>query len=202
MKYLKRTLFVIFSLFSLFIIYIEFSGRFILNENDRRLITSYIRNSSKLPENFTDFYNTVYPNSLSGNSWEWLFSGLLNPNTSRRKECPCMQMSYRIFPSLEIKYKSSIDYFLVARYLEHQYSQKECLNFNFNKFDFLENRKGTEKVSMSLFNKNIENLHPIEMAEILALYEQPVRNNRLRNPERAKERTQYFYHLYSENLKK
>lgn len=202
MKYLKNALFISFFLFSLFVLYIEFGGRYIISKNDKRVIAWHIRSSQQLPKNFTNFYNTVYSNSLSGNSWNWALSALSNSNTITRKECPCNQVAYRIFPWLEIKNKSSLDYFLVARYIEQHYSQKECLNFNFSNFDFLENRKGIKQISMSLFNKNIDELHAIEMAEILALYEQPLGNNRHRNPERAKKRTQYFYNLYSENLKK
>lgn len=202
MKYLKGILFVLFFASVLFFLYIEFGGRYIISTNGKRIIIWNIRASRKLPNNFTGFYNTVYTESLSRNSWNLALNGLLNPSTVTKKECPCNQMAHRIFPSLEIKNKSYLDYFLVARYIEHHYSQKDCLNFNFNIFDFLENRKGTEQVSMSLFNKHIENLQPIEIAEIIALYEQPLRNNRFRNPERAKSQTDYFYNLYVKNLKK
>lgn len=201
MKYLKRILIVLFFLFSMFVMYMEFGGRYILNKNDRRIITWSIRTSSKLPESFTDFYNTVYLNSLSRNSWDLVIDTFSGLKTSR-KECPCSQTANLLFPVLTIKNKNSFDIFLLSRYLEQHYTQKECLNFNFSNFDFLENRKGTEQISQSLFNKQVKTLQPIEMGEILALYENPVRNNRNRNPERAKSRAQHFYDLYSENLNK
>ncbi|WP_126654026.1 transglycosylase domain-containing protein [Chryseobacterium aureum] len=201
MKYLKKILlFIIFVAF-LFVLYVELGGRYILNTTDKRVITWYIRSSNKLPENFNSFYNTVYPKSLSQNSWSFLGNTIINP-TSQKKECPCNQMVNTIFPRLEYQNKVSFDQFLIARYIEHSYSQKDCLNFNFRNFDFLENRKGIENVSKSLFNKEVKDLQPIEIAEILALYENPVKNNRYRNPERTKNRTKHFYNLYSKNLKK
>lgn len=201
MKYLKKMLLLITCSLFLFILYVELSGRYILSTSDKRVITWYIRSSNGLPENFNTFYNTIYPNSLFQNSWSFLGNAIINPN-SQKKECPCNQMASNIFPGLEYQNKSSFDQFFIARYIEHSYSQKDCLNFNFRNFDFLENRKGIENVSKSLFNKDVKDLQPIEIAEILALYENPVKNNRYRNSERAKNRAEHFYNLYSKNLKK
>ncbi|MDN4031486.1 transglycosylase domain-containing protein [Chryseobacterium gambrini] len=114
-------------------------------------------------------------------------------------------MSYKILPTLEIKHTKRINYFMnqfiVARFIENKFSQKECLQFNFSSFNFLENRKGLSEVSQSLFKKDVEDLKPMEMVEILALYEAPLRYNRSRNPQKAKERTEHFYHVYLNNSK-
>ncbi|MGE8512395.1 MAG: transglycosylase domain-containing protein [Chryseobacterium culicis] len=201
MKYLKKILLFIILIVFLFVLYVELGGRYILSKTDKRIITWYIRCSNKLPDNFNNFYNTVYPNSLSQNSWFFLGNAMISTG-SQKKECPCNQMANTIFPRLEYQNKSSFDQFLIARYIEYSYSQKDCLNFNFRNFDFLENRKGIENVSKSLFNKEAKDLQPIEIAEILALYENPVKNNRNRNSERTKNRTEHFYKLYSKNLKK
>ena len=184
--------------------YLEFGGMFILKANDKRTITFYIRSSEKVPDNFSNFYNTVYPNSLSKNSWNYVFNVLTN-SESPRKECQCNQMSYRILPTLDVKHTKRINYFInqfiVARFIENRFSQKECLQFNFSSFNFLENRKGLSEVSQSLFKKDVEDLKPMEMAEILALYEAPLKYNRSRNPQKAKERTEHFYHVYLNNSK-
>jgi hypothetical protein len=199
MKYFRRIFIIITTAFILFLIYLEFGGRFILNDYDKRIITFNIRASKKLPQNFTNFYNLVYVNSLSENSWNYMFNVLSN-SQSPRKECPCNQMAYKLFPTLEINNKKEIDQFITARFIENRFSQKECLAFNFSHFNFLENRKGLVKISQSLFNKDVKDLQPMEMAEILALYENPVKYNRIRNPEKAKARAEYFYNLYLKNL--
>lgn len=202
MKYLKRFLLLIISSIVFFLLYLEFGGGFIINDVDKKMITHEIRDSEKIPANFSNFYNTVYPNSLSENSWNFVFSALIDPDHSQRKECPCNQMAYRIFPTLVIKNKVLIDQFLIARYIEHHYSQQDCLEFNFNHFDFLEDRKGLQKLSKSLFNKETKDLIPTEMGEILALYEGPRSNNRNRNPERAKVKARHFLNLYEKNVNK
>ncbi|KIC64353.1 hypothetical protein RM51_06505 [Chryseobacterium taiwanense] len=202
MKYLKRFLLLIISSIVFFLLYLEIGGRFIINDVDKKMIIHKIRDSEKIPANFSNFYNTVYPNSLSENSWNFVFSAFIDPDHSQRKECPCNQIAYRLFPILEIKNKQFIDQFLIARYIEHHFSQQDCLNFNFDHFDFSENRKGLQKVSKSLFNKETKNLTPLEMGEILALYEAPQRNNRYRNPERAEVRARHFLNLYEKNVNK
>ncbi|WP_294331351.1 transglycosylase domain-containing protein [uncultured Chryseobacterium sp.] len=200
MKCIKWMLILFFTAFLSFAIYLESGGNFILNHSDKQLITYEIRSCKKLPENFTSFYNTVYPNSLFSDSWSYVTGAFLKPRSSRR-ECPCNQTANRFFPILEIRNKKGIDQFLTARYIEHQFTQQECLASNFNKFDFLENRKGLSQVSQSLFNKKTEDLKPFEMAEILAIYEGPVKNNRHRNPEKARKRAAHFYKIYLNNSK-
>ncbi|WP_426277076.1 transglycosylase domain-containing protein [Chryseobacterium sp. S-02] len=201
MKYLKGFLFIIISSILIFLLYLEFGGRFMINDADKKMITHEIRSSEKIPANFSNFYNTVFPYSLSENSWNFVLAALMNPDSSQRKECPCNQMAYKIFPILEIKNKQLMDQFLVARYIEQHYIQQDCLEFNFSHFDFLENRKGLLKLSKSLFNKEMKDITPLEMGEILALYEAPHRNNRFRNPERAEVRVRHFLNLYKKNVK-
>lgn len=143
-KCIKWMLILFFTAFLFFVIYLESGGNFILNHSDKQLITYEMRSCKKLPENFTSFYNTVYPNSLFSDSWSYVIDDLLKPQSSR-KECPCSQTAYRLFPLLEIHNKKGIDQFLTARYIEHHFTQQECLSFNFNKFDFLEKKKAYHK---------------------------------------------------------
>lgn len=200
MKYLKLLILLVFASIVLLFLYFEFSGRFIINNSDKQMITHEIRKSEKLPQNFINFYNTLYPNALHENSWHLLLQSVINKN-NQRKECPCNITAFQLMPVLAIDNKKSIDQFVVARYLEHHYSQEECLSFNFSHFDFLENRKGISKLSKSLFKKDIKDLKSIEMSEIVSLYENPVKNNRYRNPKRAKTRAEYLNQTYIINSK-
>ncbi|NIF06797.1 hypothetical protein F3J23_15220 [Chryseobacterium sp. Tr-659] len=199
MKYWRICLIAAICLCIIFVLYIEFGGRYILNNNDKRDITWKIRTSKKIPENFKNFYNTMYLNSLSENSWKLYIKQLISSKINNQ-DCPCHTTGNKFMPTLDINNKASLDYFLIIRYIEQNYTQEDCLNFNFSNFDFLYNRKGIEQASQSLFNKPVTELQPIEMAEILALYENPLKNNRYRNPEYTKARATYFYNLYLNNL--
>ncbi|WP_434980568.1 penicillin-binding protein 1A [Daejeonia sp. YH14] len=75
---------------------------------------------------------------------------------------------------------------VVAVSLEKRYTKEEIVKLYFNKFDFLYNANGIEMASRIYFNKHTSQLTLPEAAMFVAMLENPVRNNPMRNPERAK----------------
>ena len=76
----------------------------------------------------------------------------------------------------------------VAVSLEKRYTKEEIITLYFNKFDFLYNANGIEMASKVYFNKKTKDLTLSEAATFVAMLENPVKNNPLRNLERATER--------------
>ena len=77
---------------------------------------------------------------------------------------------------------------VVAVSLEKRYTKEEIVELYFNKFDFLYNANGVEMASRVYFNKKTKELTLPESAMFVAMLENPVKNNPMRNPERAKTR--------------
>lgn len=77
---------------------------------------------------------------------------------------------------------------VVAVSLEKRYTKEEIVKLYFNKFDFLYNANGIEMASRIYFNKSTNELTLPEAAMFVAMLENPVKNNPMRNPERAKVR--------------
>ncbi|WP_100076281.1 penicillin-binding protein 1A [Chryseobacterium camelliae] len=77
---------------------------------------------------------------------------------------------------------------VVAVSLEKRYTKEEIVTLYFNKFDFLYNANGIEMASKIYFNKTTSQLTLPEAAMFVAMLENPVKNNPMRNPERAKGR--------------
>lgn len=77
---------------------------------------------------------------------------------------------------------------VVAVSLEKRYTKEEIVTLYFNKFDFLYNANGIEMASKIYFNKTTSQLTLPEAAMFVAMLENPVKNNPMRNPERAKQR--------------
>lgn len=77
---------------------------------------------------------------------------------------------------------------VVAVSLEKRYTKEEIVTLYFNKFDFLYNANGIEMASRIYFNKSTTQLTLPEAAMFVAMLENPVKNNPMRNPERAKAR--------------
>lgn len=76
----------------------------------------------------------------------------------------------------------------VAVSLEKRYTKEEIITLYFNKMDFNYNAKGIELASRIYFNKNTKDLTLSEAATFVAMLEAPIRNNPIRNPEKAKQR--------------
>ncbi|WP_312344023.1 penicillin-binding protein 1A [Chryseobacterium binzhouense] len=77
---------------------------------------------------------------------------------------------------------------VVAISLEKRYTKEEIITLYFNKFDFLYNANGIEMASKVYFNKTTSELTLPEAAMFVAMLENPVKNNPMRNPNRAKSR--------------
>lgn len=77
---------------------------------------------------------------------------------------------------------------VVAVSLEKRYTKEEIITLYFNKFDFLYNANGIEMASRIYFNKKTSELTLPEAAMFVAMLENPVKNNPMRNEERAKAR--------------
>jgi len=75
---------------------------------------------------------------------------------------------------------------VVAVSLERRYTKEEIITLYFNKFDFLYNANGIEMASKIYFNKTTKELTLPEAAMFVAMLENPVKNNPMRNSERAK----------------
>ena len=77
---------------------------------------------------------------------------------------------------------------VVAVSLEKRYTKEEIITLYFNKFDFLYNANGIEMASRVYFNKGTSQLTLPEAAMFVAMLENPVKNNPMRNEKRAKTR--------------
>ena len=77
---------------------------------------------------------------------------------------------------------------IVAVSLEKRYTKEEIIQLYFNKFDFLYNANGVEMASRIYFNKTTSDLTLPEAATLVAMLENPNKNNPKRYPERAKTR--------------
>lgn len=77
---------------------------------------------------------------------------------------------------------------VVAVSLEKRYTKEEIITLYFNKFDFLYNANGIEMASRVYFNKKTSQLTLPEAAIFVAMLENPVKNNPMRNMDRATSR--------------
>lgn len=182
-------------------LYIENGAKIYFPGKQRTELIKEIKSAPKLPDNFIEFYNTVYPKSLENNFWKRIYKFSTSYFSIKNDRLPSQIVANLIVSEVlnDNKGKNLNSLFLV-RFIEQYTTQKECLNFEFQKIDFRHNRKGIEAVSQDLFKKPVKDLQPIEIAEILALSENPFRNDRYRNPEIAQKRTNVFLERYQDYI--
>ena len=154
-------------------IYIENGAKIYFPEKQRIEIIKNIKSAPQQPDNFVQFYNSVYPESLKDNFWKIVYRNFTTLFPVRNILLSRNVANNFVSPFSINKGHNRINNISLIRYIEQNTTQKECLNFEFQKFDFLHNRKGIDAVSQDLFKKSVNDLQPIEMAEILALYENP-----------------------------
>lgn len=184
-----------------FYLYIENGAKIYFPEKERTELIQQIKSAPQLPENFVNFYSVVYPNNIKYTTWSYLKRQFLSIFPSRDENCLYFQVAKNFcFPQKIYHVKNLFKPIMFSAYIEDYVSQKECLNYQFLKFDFLQNRIGLEAVSQDLFKKPLKNLQPIELAEIIALSENPIRNNRYRNPERTQQRSKALLERYQQKL--
>lgn len=88
---------------------------------------------------------------------------------------------------------------VVAVQLEKLYTKEEIVSLYFNKFDFLYNANGVEMASRIYFNKTTKQLTLSEAALFIAMLENPIRNNPMRNMDKAIQRRNVVLELMLEN---
>lgn len=207
LKGLKRIF--LYSMISLMVVvftlylYIENGAKIYFPEKERNELINNIKSAPPVPNNFIEFYDVVYPKSLKDNYFKKFYRQFINFYTNRGERLPSQNVAnISISPFLNNNsHKNSLNTLFLIRYIEQETTQQQCLNYELKNYNFLYNRKGIEAVSQDLFQKPVKELKPLEIAEIIALLENPTRNNRFRNPEKANQRTNVFLRNYELNRK-
>ncbi|MFD0975366.1 transglycosylase domain-containing protein [Salinimicrobium gaetbulicola] len=172
------TALVFFFLIS-FVTLMEVTGEKYLNEKND--IVSFIKNSPPIPDNFVEVFEKVYPRSIDGNYWTYFVERTFSDSN---RKCPC-KMAALFIPNEKIDY--SRGYYstmpgMIALELEDYVSQKECLNYVYNNFQFGNDIIGVRSASENFFNKSLEELNQKEIVSILTMLENPVLYSIRRNP--------------------
>ena len=174
----KIWIFIFGIFFILFIsVYKYYCIRFERNLNAEGLTDyiSEINKSKELPNNFYSAYEMINPKSTENNLIHSIF---------QKSECQSLKVSGRISnivkkQQLNRRENLIFGYFLTKK-IEKNTTQKQCLTWTANQFDFLYNIKGIENASEFYFRKKIRNLDADQLLTLIRMMENPVKNNPLR----------------------
>jgi len=161
-----------------FYFYIKNYWKNFTNETEVDKFISEIKSSEKLPENFYTLYEVENHKALSNDLNMQMLKAIFNSNFIQP---PSSQASFMfIFFSGKNLYRHryKMAKTSLAWKIEKRTSQRECLNWLTENYDFLNNAKGIKEASKLYFKKSIEELSERELASLVIMLE----NSSLYNP--------------------
>ncbi|WP_161802553.1 transglycosylase domain-containing protein [Riemerella anatipestifer] len=128
-----------------------------------------------MPEIFYKTYEKLNPNSSEN---DLLYSFIENT------ECQSQKVARRICIIVKLQNTTRLEsltfeYFL-TRDIEKNTTQRQCLNWNVQNYDFLYNVRGIENASIFYYKKELKNLNEKELEILIKMYKNPFKYNPLR----------------------
>ena len=116
-----------------------------------------------------------------------VFNEVLSRFTNEYYECPCLDISYKLHLVSRKNTKGWQQRFLsnqyiFAHHLQQQVTQKQCLNYLLNNYDFLYHNKGVYEASQFYFKKELSGLTTKEKLGLLIMLRNPRRYNPIKSP--------------------
>ena len=146
-----------------------------------------IKSSKELPQKLYEIYEIEYPKSLTKDANLLLLNSIIsNEVYHKNPSIQLIQISGLVWKKSLVTnnfYYKLIELSLTWK-IEEKTTQKECLNWVAEHYDFTNNIKNIQNASIFYFNKNLENLNESELIGLIVL----MKNPRLYNPIRQKER--------------
>ena len=189
MKWLKR-----FLLFSLLFYIVTLLGYFtyiltslnaFINHQVIEDFAQEIKDSPAVDAELISLFNKI--NSQVIQNDPSVFEVLLSRFSSDYYECPCIDISYRLH--LAARKNTKIwqqrffsNQYIFAHHLHQQVTQKQCLNYLLNNYDFLYYVKGVYEASQFYFKKELSGLTTKEKLGLLIMLRNPRRYNPIKSP--------------------
>lgn len=143
-----------------------------------QLIISEIKAAKEHDEKLIVMYNKVHKNALEKSSWRNLWDWIWGDYN----ECPCFDIVRRSY--INKRHKIAENDFAVSVKIEKEVSQRDCLNFIFEDFDYLYNNEGVDEAAEFYFQKSVNELSDEELIGLIIMQKNPS----LYNPRRFRDR--------------
>ena len=116
-----------------------------------------------------------------------VFEVLLSRFSREYYECPCIDISYKLHLVSRKNTKGwqqrfFSNQYIFAHHLHQQVTQKQCLNYLLNNYDFLYHVKGVYEASQFYFKKELSGLTTKEKLGLLIMLRNPFVYNPIKRP--------------------
>ena len=188
----KKLLFVGLIIFCLFIIYILNAWKFSLSGQEVNELITEINQTEELPIRFYDIYNLEFNNALDKN----LIQSQFNLPIPIRSASLSTSNDYLFENSKRYHKNHLLTAHSLAIKLENNTTQKQCLNWIVNRYEFGYGNTGLDSASTYFFKKKLSELNDRELATLVVM----LRNSSLYNPIRRKKRVDRHVDLLMQKI--
>ncbi len=142
-----------------------------------------IKKAEKLPEIFYEIYEVENPNSLTYDLNRQMFNSLYDSKFIKPPSSFVAVMFREFWNEKSSFHRFKVREISLSWKIESSTTQKECLNWVLEIFDFNNGAKGINQASIKYFEKHISELNKREVASLIIIMKNPA----LYNPIRRKE---------------
>ena len=189
MKWLKR-----FLLFSLLFYTVTILGYFtyiltslnaFINHQVIEDFAQEIKDSPAADAELISLFNKINSQVIEEDSS--VFNEVLSRFSNEYYECPCLDISYKLHLVSRKNTKGwqqrfFSNQYIFAHHLHQQVTQKQCLNYLLNNYDFLYHVKGVYEASQFYFKKELSGLTKKEKLGLLIMLRNPMLYNPYKRP--------------------
>lgn len=152
--------------------------------NKLAFIISEIEKADTQSERVLDMYDKVYEGALGRSSTRMVIRGVFNVP----KKCPCYDVAVEYY--LKKRCKITENDYIIARKIEAEASQKQCLFYLLATFDYMNQTIGIASAACFYFDKPLAELTDDELIGLLIMQENASLYNPMRFEKRFKEKVE------------
>lgn len=137
-----------------------------------------IKAARQQDERLIALYNKIHKNALEKSSWRNAWDSMWG----QYNECPCrnaVRMS-----RINKRHKLAENDFAVSVKIEREVSQRDCLNFLFERTNYVYKNIGVDAASEYYFKKQVSELNDDELIGLIIMHKNPVLYNPIRSRDR------------------
>lgn len=163
--------------------YLKTTWKNIITEKQLVELIFEIESSKELPNRFYELYDKEYPKALDYNTNRLLMKNLFSKQQYNSPSMNASRLSSFAFKNNSDNRLTKPREYILSLKLEEYTSQRQCLNWLAEKYDFVNEITGIYNASRFYFQKDIEKLNDEELTGLIVLMINPS----LYNPKRRKE---------------
>jgi hypothetical protein len=184
LKILLTTLIILLISFFGTKMYLKYSVKQTIGEQNLNDLIEKINSAPPLPQNFKYTYSKVYPAIFKDSFTTYAIKSILRQTGVQSPPSRQIANHCRTLFSNDSHFDIMLNHFGLMWLIEDKVSQEKCFEYNLAHTDFLYNTKGPYEAAIFYYKKPLDSLTIEEQLGMILLIKNPVIFNKVRSPDR------------------